>query len=106
MHYIKLAKAAQYRSGDYTVHSLIGKKIALFYRDGSFKAMEITCKHQGALLLTDLRGRLEAERLTCPRHGWQYDISSGECLTNDTAPLKQFPVEIRDGEVFIGFEMG
>lgn len=106
MHYIKIAKAEHYKAGDYTVHSVIGKKIALFCRDSMFKAMEITCKHQGALLLTELSGRLEEDRITCPRHGWQYDISSGECLSNDSAPLKEFPVEIRDGYVFIGFDMG
>ncbi len=106
MHYIRIAKENDYKSGDYTVHSLVGKKIGLFFLEGQFKAMEILCKHQGAMLLKDLRGRIDSHILTCPRHGWQYDISSGACVTNDSVPLKHYPVDVRNGEVYIGFEFG
>lgn len=105
MHYIKAAKADQYKKGDYTVHSLMGKKIAIICQEDGFKAMEIKCKHQGALLLPNQRGELHGDTLVCPRHGWEYDIVSGNCLSNDSVPLRQFPVDIRDGNLFVGFEL-
>lgn len=36
-----------------------------------------TCTHQGGPLG---EGRLSGTRLACPRHGWMYDVRTGQCL--------------------------
>ena len=42
----------------------------------------------------------ENEILRCPWHGWEYDLHSGECLT-DRRKLKRFPVVIEDASIYI-----
>ena len=42
----------------------------------------------------------ENEILRCPWHGWEYDLHSGQCLT-DRRKLKRFPVQIRDDEIYV-----
>ena len=42
----------------------------------------------------------ENEILRCPWHGWEFDLHSGQCLT-DQRKLKRFPVHIRDGAIYI-----
>lgn len=79
-----------------TVRSLLGKKVGLFSRDdGSVYALEMTCKHQGA----DLSGgKVEDGVVTCPRHGWTYDLETGKCLSHPTGlPLRFHEVKV-DGE--------
>ena len=42
----------------------------------------------------------EGEILCCPWHGWEFDLNSGQCLT-DRRRLKRFPVIIRDGTIYV-----
>jgi nitrite reductase/ring-hydroxylating ferredoxin subunit len=40
-------------------------------------AISGTCTHKGGPLA---EGKLAGTRLTCPWHGWMYDVRSGQCL--------------------------
>ncbi len=42
----------------------------------------------------------ENEILRCPWHGWEFDLHSGQCLT-DRRRLKRFPVVIRDERIYV-----
>lgn len=42
----------------------------------------------------------ENEILRCPWHGWEFDLHSGQCLT-DRRRLKRFPVFIRDDDIYV-----
>jgi len=35
-------------------------------------------------------------RLTCPKHGWVFDIRDGRCLEKGNRPLRQFPVKLEN----------
>jgi nitrite reductase/ring-hydroxylating ferredoxin subunit len=39
--------------------------------------------------------------LTCPWHGYQYDVTTGQLLTDPSARLEMYTVEIRDGELHL-----
>lgn len=95
MGYIKIAKLSDISEGDIKSYSLVGRKVALFYkRDGELQAVEASCKHQGADLTT---GTITNNIAVCPRHQWEYDLETGECLNHDSLPLKKYGVKI-DGE--------
>lgn len=56
-----------------------GKIIALFNINGEFHAIDGLCAHAGGPLAS---GTVSGNMVTCPWHGWQYDIPSGQhCLT-------------------------
>ncbi len=75
------------------------KSVTIFLADGEVFATQGHCIHMHAPLLT---GHLEGRELTCSWHGWRYDISTGQCLTNDWAKLATYPVKIEGEDVFIG----
>lgn len=60
--------------------------------------MEVTCRHQNADLTL---GRRDGDIVTCPRHGWRYDLRTGACLTEEWARLRRYELQIRDGEVWL-----
>ena len=49
-----------------------GRVIALFNVDGTFYALDGVCPHQGGPLG---QGTLEGCIVTCPWHGWQFDVT-------------------------------
>ncbi len=83
MSFIPAAHVSDFATATRKTLSIMGKRLLLMKaEDGSFRCIEIQCKHQGADLS---QGKWEGTVVTCPRHGWRYDIASGECLNTNPA---------------------
>ncbi|MGL4460915.1 MAG: Rieske (2Fe-2S) protein [Planctomycetia bacterium] len=76
-----------------------GTKIALCNRDGVFYALSNFCPHLTGNLG---EGCLEGDVLVCPEHGWRFKLDTGRCTTVRGKAAHSFPVEIRDGWVYVG----
>jgi nitrite reductase (NADH) small subunit len=74
-------------------------EIALAHVDGGFYATQAACIHLKGPLG---QGRLEDGVLTCPWHGWQYDVRSGENLFDRAIRLTTYDVRVEDGDVKVG----
>ena len=72
--------------------------IGVFHHQGQWYALQNSCLHRGGPVCT---GTLEGNTLTCPWHGYQYDVTSGQLLLDESAKLPMYPVEVRKGEVYI-----
>jgi|SRR5689334_2230147 nitrite reductase/ring-hydroxylating ferredoxin subunit len=75
------------------------KRIALFNVAGTFYAIDDTCLHRGGPLG---EGELEGCIVTCPWHGWKYDVRNGEMTMNPAARVKCYPTRIDAGDVQVG----
>lgn len=73
-----------------------GRAIALFRIGGSIHAVEDVCLHAGGPLS---EGSIEGTTVTCPWHGWKYDVTTGACALNPFQSLERFPVRVRAGTV-------
>lgn len=58
------------------------------------------CAHQGRLLDGGMLDP-DAGTLTCPWHGFCFDVQSGECLTAPQAQLEPFPLRVVDGMIWV-----
>ena len=76
------------------VRAVNGHEIAVFRIGNSFYAVSNVCPHQHAPVLAG--GELCGTILTCPMHGWQYDLRSGSAI-NASGRLRTFEVLV-DGE--------
>ncbi len=95
MQFIKLAKVGDFAETRIKSFQVLGKFIAIVREpDGSFYATEIACKHNNADLTT---GRFEGDVVTCSRHGWKYNIRTGECFNQHSTPLRRHALK-REGE--------
>jgi 3-phenylpropionate/trans-cinnamate dioxygenase ferredoxin subunit len=93
------APAAEIPSGTARRVVVAGTEILICNVDGHFYAIEDVCTHDGAPLD---QGLLEGARITCPRHGAMFDVTTGEVLALPAVmPLPTFPVETRDGDVYV-----
>ena len=73
-------------------------EIALFHCDDRFYATQAHCLHLGGPLG---HGRLAGCVLSCPWHGWQYDVRTGENEFDRALKLETYEVVVEDGEVKI-----
>ncbi|MDX1926661.1 MAG: Rieske (2Fe-2S) protein [Pirellulaceae bacterium] len=81
---------------------IAGRVVAIFRTDEQqFFAIDGMCAHQGGPIA---QGKLDRNCITCPWHGWQYNIADGVNLLTQKKMLDCFPVEIRDDVVWIGIE--
>jgi nitrite reductase (NADH) small subunit len=56
-----------------------GRPVALALIGDRVYALEGTCPHAGGPLA---EGRLVGTTLSCPMHGWSFDVVTGECHVN------------------------
>lgn len=73
----KVAKKEDLQPGTAMCVEVGGHKIALFHVDGSYYAIEDTCTHRGGPLS---QGEIQSSTVTCPWHGAQFDLLTGEVL--------------------------
>ncbi len=78
---------------------IVGEQIiALFRTADRVYAVDGMCAHQGGPLA---QGTVDAHCVTCPWHGWQYDVRSGQNMLTGKRMLNCFTVEIRGDEVWL-----
>ena len=68
--------------------------IALYNIDGTFYALDGICPHAGGPLG---KGKLTGCIVTCPWHGWQFDVRSGHHQPNRRIVQPRFEVRV-EGE--------
>jgi nitrite reductase (NADH) small subunit len=72
--------------------------IGVFHHEGQWYAIRNSCLHRGGPVAT---GELANGTITCPWHGYEYNITTGELLADPSARLPMYPVAVQKGEVFI-----
>jgi len=103
------------RPGDWRTLDYLGESLfAVRGKDGGVRVFANVCRHRGSRLLDGHAGC--AARLTCPYHGWTYDLegrltgvpmrSDYDGLDEAALGLVEFPVEIWHGFVFVALERG
>lgn len=62
-----------------------------------FRVYDAHCPHQDTLIPEQA---LKGTRLTCPKHGWEFDVQDGHCVNGGAKSLRQLPSKVVDGELF------
>lgn len=101
--------------GDRMIVDLEGVEVAIIRHDEEYYALLNFCVHQGGPLCEgETSGRtvvgpdgweweyVDEERfITCPWHGWMFDITDGRCVDAEQYRTPTFEVEVENGEIFI-----
>ncbi|MFC1765043.1 Rieske (2Fe-2S) protein [Planctomycetota bacterium] len=99
MQFVKVGNVPDFEKKKIKSFSMLGRKVGVIKRaDGSFYAIEVGCKHQGADLTL---GKIHKGVATCPRHGWRYDLDTGECLNENSSKLRKHELKIEDGVISV-----
>jgi len=75
-----------------------GRSVAVALVGGQVYAMDGTCPHAGGPLA---EGRLEGTTLSCPMHGWSFDVVTGDCHVNPEDRIRILGVQVVDDVVCV-----
>lgn len=116
-----VASTDELEEGDRMLVRLEGREIAVFRIEGELYAYTNWCAHQSgpicegplsgtqearfnpSTLETEVEWVREGRILNCPWHGWEYDVTNGECLSSDSndVALISHPVRVEDDEIVV-----
>jgi NAD(P)H-dependent nitrite reductase small subunit len=94
----KTCKTSEIAAGCGKKFEIAGNRIAVFNVNGSFFAIDDICRHKRGTLA---RGILGGYTVSCPQHGWKFDVTTGRCATNPEGHNRSYPVTVENGEVFV-----
>jgi len=95
--WVNVGSVEEITPGQYKTIDINDALVAVFNIDGKFYAIEDVCTHDGGILTG---GQVTGCVITCPRHGAQFDVRTGEVLAAPAyEPVSTFPVRIQNGMV-------
>ena len=91
---------------------LAGRHLLVAHLQGGFFAVDADCPHMGGDLA---RGRIEGNRVVCPRHGSTYDLTTGKMVKDvggairfltrkSAADIRSYPVKLEDGSLLANLD--
>lgn len=95
---VKAAKKSEIPGNTGKYVEVKGKEIALFNVGGKVCAIQHVCPHQGGPLA---EGGLEGTIVTCPWHGWSFDVVSGACTFNPAIQQQTYKVKEEGEDIFV-----
>lgn len=98
---VRLASLSELPVGAGKIVAAHGKVIALFNVGGDIRAVENTCPHRGGPLG---EGVVSGTVVTCPWHGWEFDVCTGLSPRNPAVAIRCISLEIRGDEIYASLE--
>lgn len=94
-----VARLDEIKPGQMYYVEIDGLPIALANVDGVIYAFGDSCRHEGGPLSS---GVLRDEIVTCPWHGWAYNVRTGKALIPPVGlRIPTYPVVVEDGQIAV-----
>ena len=96
---VRVARFADLPAGGFLRVEVDGTGMVLARVGDGVHALSDECAHQGGPLG---EGRLSGSKITCPWHGWMFDVRTGQCVfPGRGASVPSYPVRLEAGEVLV-----
>ncbi len=114
-----VAKVSDFKDGDRKIVFDRDKEIGVFRENGQFYAYSNYCLHQGGpacegLTIAKVEERIMPDKTSrglffsetdmhfvCPWHGYEYDMKTGECVSDRRLRLKKYKVLQKGDDVYV-----
>lgn len=109
-----VARKGEIGPGECRIVEIKRHSVGIFNVNGEFVAILNICPHE---LAPVCRGRVsgttlpslpgeyrwgrEGEILSCPWHGWEFDLLTGKALADPRVRVRQYPTEVHEDTVFV-----
>ena len=100
--FVKVVRKDEIEPGAGKTVDVEGTPVALFNLGGTYYAVHNTCRHRGGPLGEG--GELAGSVVTCPWHGWQYDVTTAEKIANPEIRVEKFAVRVEGDDILVSKE--
>ena len=94
----RATKTSEIAPGQIREFQLDGHTVAIANLGGTFYAIDNTCLHRGGPLG---QGVLDGQKVTCPWHGWQFDVRTGKTPLGPRIKQAVYEVKIEGQDVLV-----
>jgi nitrite reductase (NADH) small subunit len=98
LRFVKMATLTELPAGAALEVEHEGRVYALYNFDGVVSAIDGICPHQGGPLAD---GQVDGTAVTCPWHGWQFDIRTGSTPLGPKIKQAVYEVKIEGEDVLV-----
>ncbi|MFB6354055.1 MAG: Rieske (2Fe-2S) protein [Halobacteriales archaeon] len=115
---IEVGPTDAFDDGDHQLVEVGRVEVGVIRADGEFYALRNQCPHDGGPVCTgqverELVGEFEAPGqrveqyyddnwiVSCPWHGWSFDLETGEHIGDDSYKVPTYDVVVEDGVVYL-----
>ena len=96
--FVKVATLEQIQDGKVFGATVGETALVICKLNGEYHALNGVCSHAKGPLC---RGQLDGKYLICPWHGWEYDITTGQCEIETTLHQQKYPLKIEGDEIWV-----
>jgi nitrite reductase/ring-hydroxylating ferredoxin subunit len=114
-----VGKLSEFQDGDRRIIFVGDNEIGVFRHEGKFYAYSNFCLHQGGpacegLTIAKVEERIMPDKTSrglyfsetemhfvCPWHGYEYDMMTGECVSDRRLKLRQYKVVEKEDGVYV-----
>jgi nitrite reductase/ring-hydroxylating ferredoxin subunit len=96
--FVKVAKIEEVPIARGLMVDYNGEEVGIFKVDGTCYAIGGICPHRGGPVG---EGPLNGMVVTCPWHGWRFDIRTGANTINPSSTVKSYKVKVEGSDVYI-----
>lgn len=105
--YIRVAGTGELTENQMMMVTVGGKEVLLANVNGSYYAIANKCSHLGGSLV---KGTLGGGIVTCPRHGAQFDVKTGQAVESakigfikmGVKAVASYPVKVEGTDIYVG----
>ena len=94
--FVTIANTGDIPAGSGKIFDVKGNSVAVWNLGGNFQAFQNVCPHRGGPVG---EGELEGNIITCPWHGWSFDLVSGVNTMNPAAKLNKYEVKVENNQI-------
>ena len=98
MAFVRVCSIHDVKPGHGKVVDVNGEEVALFNVNGNFFATTNSCPHRNGPLG---EGYLDNDIVSCPLHGWKFNVRDGKNLTIPSSKIACFQVKVEGNDVMI-----
>ena len=96
--FVTVGLVSDFTSGQGKMVVVNGRHVAVFRLGDEFYALDNMCLHRGGPLCD---GFIESDVVTCPWHGWSYEIKTGTMVQDPRVGVSKHDVNVEDGAVSV-----
>jgi nitrite reductase/ring-hydroxylating ferredoxin subunit len=96
--FIEVARLDQVPPGKGSLFTAAGKSVAVFNVAGKICAIADTCPHAGGSLGM---GKLDGRIVACPKHGMEFDVTTGCFAGSPESGVASYRVKVVDGKIMV-----
>jgi nitrite reductase/ring-hydroxylating ferredoxin subunit len=114
-----VGKISEFRDGERRIVFVDGHEIGVLRENGTFYAYSNYCLHQGGpacegLTIAKVEERIMPDKTSkglyfsetdlnfvCPWHGYEYDIRTGECISDRRLKLRRYELAEKGDELYV-----